>query len=175
MPSKSSLARALEARGWALAAHAEDALRLGDLGIRAGLRLDAAQAGAAETSTGLRLGVGPRLAITWDVGGRGRQWVLLHAGRSHDVELLGVVRRSVLPQERIAVWSGGAFDGCAGPGPLCVRLGGPATLVPGGLPRTDEIALGWRGRLGWAVDGGVEARWRQSAELWAEQETGASH
>ncbi len=162
----------VEARGWALAAHAEDALRLGDLGIRAGLRLDAAQAGAAETSTGLRLGVGPRLAITWDVGGRGRQWVLLHAGRSHDVELLGVVRRSVLPQERIAVWSGGAFDGCAGPGPLCVRLGGPGTLVPGGLPRTDEIALGWRGRLGWAVDGGVEARWRQSAELWAEQETG---
>ncbi|MGZ6133441.1 MAG: hypothetical protein ACXWK9_03230, partial [Myxococcaceae bacterium] len=161
-----------ETRGLALAVRAEDAFRLGDLGIRAGLRLDAAQAAAADASTGLRLGLGPRLALAWDVAGEGRQWILLHAGRSHDVELHDALARSQLPLQRVAGWTGGAFDDCVGRGPTCVQLGGPATLAPGGLPWTDEVALGWRGRPGWWLEGGVEARWRQSGDLWAEQETG---
>ncbi len=161
-----------ETRGLALAVRAEDAFRLGDLGIRAGLRLDATQAAAADASTGLRLGFGPRLALAWDVAGEGRQWILLHAGRSHDVELHDALARSQLPLQRVAGWTGGAFDDCVGRGPTCVQLGGPATLAPGGLPWTDEVALGWRGRPGWWLEGGVEARWRQSGDLWAEQETG---
>ena len=53
-----------------------------------------------------------------------------------------------------------------------MQLGGPATLAPGGLPRTDEVALGWRGRPGRGLEGGVEARWRRTSGLWTEQETG---
>ena len=162
----------LEARGWTLAAHGEDSLRLGDLLLRGGLRLDVAQAGAGETSTALRLGLGPRLALAWDVGGKARQWILVHAGRSHGVALEGAVVRSVQPLQHVAAWSGTGFDPCAGPGPACVRLGGPATFAPGGLPWTDEVSLGWRARFGRGLDGGAEAWWRRSGGLWAEHETG---
>ncbi len=162
----------VQARGWTLGAHLEDAIQLGDLGLRVGVRLDAGQAGAGDTSTGLRLGVGPRLALGWNVGGDGRHWFLLYAGRSHDLELQGAVVRSLLPAQRIASWSDGGFDACARPGPSCVQLGGPAALGPGGLPRSDEVALGWRGRVAPGLEGGVEARARHTTQLWTEQESG---
>jgi hypothetical protein len=76
----------VQSRGWALGGYLEDTLRLGDLTLRTGVRLDAAQAGGGEASTGLRLGVGPRLALAWNVAGAGRHWLLVHAGRSHDPE-----------------------------------------------------------------------------------------
>jgi len=158
-------------RGWALGGYLEDALRLGELTLRAGVRLDAAQAGAGETTTGLRLGVAPRLALAWNLGGAGRHWLLLHAGRSHDPELQTVVTRAVLPVQQVAAWGSGAFDPCAQPGPSCVRLGGVAAVTPGGLPRVDEVALGWRGQPARGVEGGVEARWRHAAELWTEEES----
>jgi hypothetical protein len=159
-------------RGWSLAAWLEDALRLGDLGLRAGVRLEAGQAGDDAVTTGLRLGIGPRLALAWNLGGEGRHWLLLHAGRSHDTELQPVVARGVLPSERIRTWGGGAFDDCAGHGPSCVRLGGPAALAPGGFPSTDEVALGWRGLPARGLEGGLEARWRRTSGLWTEEETG---
>ncbi|HEY1335120.1 MAG TPA: hypothetical protein VGF31_12745, partial [Myxococcaceae bacterium] len=157
---------------WAVAAHLEDALRLGDLTVRLGLRLDVAEATAASSTTGLRVGPGPRLALAWDVGGEGRHWLLAHAGRSHQPDLLGPMARAALPRERVLAWGDGAFDGCAQPGPGCVQLGGPATLAPGGLPRTDEVALGWRGRPARGLEGGVEGRWRRTSGLWTEEETG---
>ena len=160
-----------EPRTWALGAFLEDALGLGDLLLRAGLRLDAALA-AAGPSTGPRVGLGPRLALVWDVGGRGRHWLLLHAGRTHDVELGAVVRRLVAPVARVASWDGAAFDGCAQPGPSCVRLGGAAAIDPGGLPRSDEVALGWRGWLGSRLEGGLEGRLRHTTALWEEEEVG---
>jgi hypothetical protein len=161
-----------EAGAWALAAHLEDALSLGGLSVRLGLRLDAAQASAAGSTTGLRLGLGPRLALAWDVGGEGRHWLMAHAGRSHQPDLLAVIARAELPRQRVMAWRDGAFDGCAQPGPGCVRLGGPATLAPGGLPRTDEVALGWRGRPARGLEGGLEGRWRRTSGLWTEDETG---
>ncbi len=163
---------AVQSRGWALGSYLEDALHLGELTLRAGLRLDAAQASAGEVTTGLRLGVGPRLLLAWDIGGTGRHWLLVHAGRSHDAELQPVVTRAVLPVQRVAAWSDAAFDGCAQPGPSCVHLGGAAALTPGGFPRVDEVALGWRGRPARGVEGGVEARWRQTAQVWTEEESG---
>jgi hypothetical protein len=160
-------------RGWSLAAYLEDALRLGDLGLRAGVRLEAGQAGADAVTTGLRLGIGPRLALAWNVAGEGRHWLLLHAGRSHDTELQPVMTRAVLPSERVRAWGDGAFDDCAQPGPGCVRLGGQAALVPGGgFPSTDELAVGWRGRPVRGLEGGLEARWRRTSGLWTEEETG---
>jgi len=162
----------VQSRGWTLSAHLADTLRLGEVTLRAGVRLDTAQATAGEATTGLRLGVGPRLALAWNVGGAGRHWLLAHAGRSHDAELQAVAARAVLPVQRVAAWSDGAFDGCALPGPSCVRLGGPAAFTPGGLPRMDEVALGWRGRPARGLEGGVEARWRQTAQLWTEEESG---
>ena len=157
---------------WAVAGHLQDSVRLGDLTVRPGLRLDVAQASAGESSTGLRLGLGPRLALAWDVGGNGRHWILAHAGRSHDPDSLPAATRVALPRQRLAGWSDGAFDGCAAPGPACVQLGGPAVLASGGLPRTDEVALGWRGRPARGVEGGVEARWRRTSSLWTEEEAG---
>ncbi|HEY1335656.1 MAG TPA: hypothetical protein VGF31_15440, partial [Myxococcaceae bacterium] len=144
--------------GWAMAAHLEDALRLGDLSVRLGLRLDAAEASVADSSTGLRLGLGPRLALAWNVGGDGRHWLLAHAGSSHQPELLAVMARAVLPRQRVLAWTDGAFDACRSPGPGCVLLGGPATLAPGGLPWSDEVALGWRGRPTRGIEGGFEGR-----------------
>lgn len=161
----------VESRGWTLGARLEDTLQLGDLALRAGFRLDAAQAGGGGTSTGLRLGVGPRLALVWNVAGEGRHWLLLHAGRSHDPELQAVVARAVAPGQLLATWSDGAFDGCTRPGPSCVRLGGPAAIAPGGLPRADEVALGWRGRPAHGIEGGIEARWHETTQLWTEEET----
>ena len=158
--------------GWALAAHLEDSLRLGDLTVRLGLRLDAAQASTGESTTGLRLGPGPRLALAWNVGGEGRHWILAHAGRSHEPDLLAVTARAVLPRERVMAWSEGGFDACARPGPACVQLGGAATVAPGGLPRIDEVALGWRGRPGRGLEGGFEGRWRRTSGLWTEEEAG---
>ncbi|RPH70322.1 MAG: hypothetical protein EHM78_11965 [Myxococcaceae bacterium] len=158
--------------GWALAGHLQDTLRLGPIGLRAGLRLDVAQASTGESSTGLRLGLGPRLSLVWDVTGDGRHWLVAHAGRSHDPELPAATARAVLPRQRMMAWSNGAFDGCARPGPACVQLGGPAGLASGGLPRTDEVALGWRGRPARGVEGGFEARWRRTSQLWTEEETG---
>jgi hypothetical protein len=160
----------VETRGWMLGSYLEDALQLGDVGLRGGIRLDVAQAGAGDLSTGARLAFGPRLELAWNVGGEGRHWVLLHAGRSHDPALASIVARTVAPRARISTWDGGTFDACAGPGPSCVRLGGPAVLAPGGLPRADAVSLGWRGRLGPRLEGGVEGWWRQASELWAEQE-----
>jgi hypothetical protein len=159
-------------RGWNLAAWLEDALRLGDLGLRAGVRLEAGQAGADAVTTGLRLGIGPRLSLAWNLAGEGRHWLVLHAGRSHDTELEPVVARAVLPSERVRAWGDGAFDDCAGHGPGCVRLGGPAVLAPGGFPSTDEVALGWRGHPARGLEGGLEARWRRTSGLWTEGETG---
>lgn len=162
----------VQARGWSLGAYVQDTLQLGDLTLRGGVRLDLAQAASEDLSTGLRLGLGPRLALAWNVAGEGRQWLLLHAGRSHDSELQSVVTRASQPPQRLVSWIDGAFDGCAQPGPTCVRLGGPATVVPGGLPHADEVALGWRGRLWHGIEGGVEARWRRTAQLWTEEELG---
>ena len=159
-------------RGWSLAAHLQDTLRLGTVSLSAGLRLEAAQATAGESTTGLRVGVGPRLALAWDIGGEGRHWLLAHVGRSHDPEVLAAVERATLPRERVRAWSDGSFDACPGPGPGCVQLGGPAALAPGGLPRSDEVALGWRGRPVRAIEGGVEARWRRTSQLWTAEETG---
>jgi hypothetical protein len=158
--------------GWSVAAHLQDSVRLGDLTIRPGLRVDVAGASAGESSTGVRIGLGPRLALAWDVGGEGRHWILAHAGRSHDPDLLPAAARAVLPRERLAAWSDGAFDGCERPGPACVQLGGPATIAGGGLSRTDEVALGWRGRPARGFEGGVEARWRRTSSLWTETEAG---
>jgi hypothetical protein len=158
--------------GWALAGHLQDTLRLGPVGLRAGLRLDAAQASAGESSTGLRLGLGPRLSLAWNVTGDGRHWLVAHAGRSHDPELLAAAPRAVLPRQRVMAWRDGAFDPCTGPAPTCVQLGGTAAVAPGGLPRTDEVALGWRGRPTRGVEGGFEARWRRTSELWTEEEAG---
>ena len=160
------------AGAWALAAHLEDALRLGDLTVRVGLRLDAAQASAAGSTTDVRLGTGPRLALAWNVGGEGRHWLLAHAGRSHEPDLLAVMARAALPRQRVMAWSDGGFDGCAQPGPGCVQLGGPATVATGGLPRTDEVAVGWRGRPARGLEGGLEGRWRRTSGLWTEEETG---
>jgi len=78
----------------------------------------------------------------------------------------------VLPRERVMAWSDGGFDACARPGPACVQLGGVATLAPGGLPRIDEVALGWRGRPARGLEGGFEGRWRRTSGLWTEEETG---
>ncbi|HZJ54296.1 MAG TPA: hypothetical protein VFD38_09180, partial [Myxococcaceae bacterium] len=156
--------------GWTLAGHCQDTLHLGRLGIRAGLRLDAAHASGGGSSTGLRLGLGPRVSLAWNVTGDGRHWLLAHAGRSHDPDLLAATARATLPRQRVRAWSDGAFDGCARPGPACVELGGPAGLAPGGFPRTDEVALGWRGRPARGVEGGFEARWRRTSELWTEEE-----
>ena len=158
--------------GWSVAAHLQDSVRLGDLTVRPGLRLDVAQASAGESSTGVRIGLGPRLALAWDVGGEGRHWILAHAGRTHDADPLPAAARAVLPRERVAAWSDGTFDGCERPGPTCVQLGGPATMAGGGLPRTDEVALGWRGRPTRGLEGGVEARWRRTSSLWTETEAG---
>ncbi len=158
--------------GWAVAAHLEDALHLGDLSVRLGLRLDAAEASVADSSTGLRLGLGPRLALAWNVGGDGRHWLLAHAGRSHQPDLFAVTTRAVLPRQRVLGWTDAAFDACMRPGPGCVQLGGPAALAPGGLPWTDEVALGWRGRPSRGVEGGFEGRWRRTSNLWTEEETG---
>src|SRR5262249_11180308 len=130
------------------------------------------QAGADAVNTGLRLGIGPRLALAWNVAGEDRHWLLLHAGRTHDTELQPVMARAVLPSERVRAWGDGAFDDCARPGPSCVRLGGPATLAPGGFPSTDELALGWRGRPARGLESGLEARWRRTSGLWTEEETG---
>ena len=163
-----------ETRGWTLGTYLEDALQLGDVGLRAGVRLDLADAGAGDLSTGARLGVGPRFGLAWNVAGEGRHWVLLHAGRSHDLALAGVVARAVTPVQRLSEWSNGEFAPCGSSGPSCIRLGGPATLAPGGLPHADEVGLGWRGRLGRGLEGGLEAHWRHTADLWAEQETGLS-
>jgi hypothetical protein len=136
------------------------------------VRLEAGQSSADDVSTGFRLGIGPRLALTWNLAGEGRHWLLLHAGRSHDTELMPVMARTVLPSERVRAWNGGAFDDCARPGTGCVRLGGPATMAPGGLPSTDEVAVGWRGRPARRLEGGLEARWRRTSSLWTESETG---
>ena len=160
--------------GWTFAAHLQDSVRLGPFTLRPGVRLDVAQASAGVSSTGLRLGLGPRLLLAWDVVGEGRHWILAHAGRSHDPDLLPAVARVARPRERVAAWIDGAFDGCTHPGPACVQLGGPAALAPGGLPRTDEVAIGWRGRPARGFEGGVEARWRRTSSLWTEQETGLS-
>jgi hypothetical protein len=157
---------------WAVAAHLEDALRLGDLSVRLGLRLDAAEASVAESSTGLRLGLGPRLSLAWNPGGDGRHWLLAHAGRSHQPDLLALTARAVLPRQRFLAWTDGAFDACARPGPSCVQLGGAAALAPGGLPWTDEVAVGWRGRPARGIEGGFEGRWRRTAGLWTEGEAG---
>ena len=154
-----------------LAAHAQDTLRLGPLSLGAGLRLEAAQASTGESSTALRLGLGPRLFLAWDVGGEGRHWLLAHAGRSHDPEVLAATARALPPRERVRAWSEGTFEACSAPGPGCVQLGGPAALAPGGLPRTDEVALGWRGRPARGLEGGLEARWRRTSRLWTEEET----
>jgi len=156
----------------ALAAHLEDALRLGDLSVRLGLRFDAAEASVADSTTGFRLGLGPRLAVAWNVGGDGRHWLLAHGGRSHQPDLLAVADRAVLPRQRVLSWTGGAFDPCTHPGPSCVQLGGTATLTPGGLPWTDEVALGWRGRPARGIEGGLEGRWRRTSGLWTEEEAG---
>jgi hypothetical protein len=161
----------VDARGWTLGTYLEDALQLGDVMLRGGVRLDLTQADAGEQSTGARLGLGPRLAMAWNVAGEGRHWVLLHAGRSHDAALAGVVVRTVTPVQRVAEWSNGEFDPCTAPGPSCVRLGGRATLAPGGLPRADEVGIGWQGRLGRGLEGGLDALWRHTVDLWAEQET----
>lgn len=158
--------------GWALAAHVQDWIRLGHVTVRPGLRLDVAQASAGESSTGLRLGLGPRLVLAWDVGGEGRHWILVHGGRSHDPDALPAAERITRPRERVSAWIDGAFDGCVRPGPACVQLGGPAALAPGGLPRTDEVAVGWRGRPVRGFEGGLEARWRRTSSLWTEEETG---
>src|SRR5262249_883990 len=53
-----------------------------------------------------------------------------------------------------------------------IHLGGPAAIAPGGLPRTDEVAVGWRGRPARGLEGGVEARWRRTADLWTVAERG---
>jgi hypothetical protein len=158
--------------GWSVAAHLEDSVRLGDFTVRPGLRLDVAEASAGESSTGVRIGLGPRLTLAWDLGGEGRHWLLAHAGRSHDADPLPAAARAVLPRERVAAWSDGGFDGCERPGPACVQLGGPATMAGGGLPRTDEVALGWRGRPARGIDAGVEAWWRKTSSLWTEAEAG---
>jgi len=157
--------------GWSFAAHLQDAVRLGDVSVRPGLRLDVSQASAGDSSTGVRLGLGPRLALAWDVGGEGRHWVLAHAGRAYDADPVPAVARVVLPREHVAAWSEGAFDACERPGPTCVKLGGPAVLAGGGLPRTDEVSLGWRGRPARGIEGGVEARWRRTSSLWTEAES----
>jgi hypothetical protein len=158
--------------GWTLAAHLADSLRLGDLTVRLGVRLEAAQASAGESTTGLRLGLGPRLALAWNVGGEGRHWILAHAGRSHQPDLLAVTTRAVLPRERVMAWSDGGFDACARPGPACVQLGGVATLAPGGLPRIDEVAPRMAGAPRARPRGRVRGRWRRTSGLWTEEETG---
>ena len=157
-------------RGWSFAAHLQDSLRLAELTVRPGVRLDVSQASAGDATTGVRLGLGPRLALAWDVGGEGRHWILAHAGRTYDADPLPAVARAVLPRERVASWSEGTFDACERPGPTCVQLGGPAVLGGGGLPRTDEVALGWRGRPARGIEGGLEARWRRTSSLWTETE-----
>src|SRR5262249_46739763 len=128
--------------------------------------------GAQESGTGLRLGIGPRLLLAWDIAGSGRHWLLVHAGRSHETETDPWVGRVVLPPERVASWNGSAFDDCTRGTPSCIRLGGPAAIAPGGLPRTDEVAVGWRGRPTRRIEAGLEARWRRTADLWTVEETG---
>jgi hypothetical protein len=162
----------VQTRAVALAAYVEDVLHLGHLHFRAGARLETIQAGAEEASTGLRMGIGPRLLLAWDVEGSGRHWLQLHAGRSHDTEAQPWFVRSVLPAERVASRIGTAFDDCARAGPSCVHLGGPAGIAPGGLPRTDEVALGWRGLPTRGLEAGFEARWRRTTDLWTATETG---
>ena len=162
----------IASRGWSLAAFLEDALRLGDLGLRGGVRLEVGQAGADAVTSGLRIGIGPRLELAWNVAGEGRHWILLHAGRSHDTELQAVMARAIVPSGRVRTWGDGAFDDCARPGPGCVRLGGPAALSPGGFPSTDELAVGWRGHPARGLEGGLEARWRRTSGLWTEEEIG---
>ena len=157
--------------GWAVGGHLSDGWQLGaGWSLRAGARLDLAQASGGAEATGVRLGLGPRIALVWNVGEESRHWLLVHAGRSHDTELSPVVARAVQPPERVIAWTGDAFASCDSPGPSCVRLGGPAGFVPGGLPHADQAAVGWRGRFGGLLHGGLEARWTQVAHLWAEEE-----
>jgi len=162
----------LTSGGWAVAGHFQDALRLGPVELRAGLRVDGAQASAGESSTGLRLGLGPRLSLAWNVTRDGRHWLVAHAGRSHDPELLAAATRAVLPRQRLMAWTEGAFDPCTRSAPTCVQLGGTAAVAPGGLPWTDEVAVGWRGRPARGLEGGFEARWRRTSDLWTEEEVG---
>ena len=162
------------AQAWAVAAYFQDSARLAPgLEAQLGLRAELGAAEAEEAATGARLGLGPRLALTWDVGNRGTHWLIAQAGRSHDLEMLDAVLAAQRPLQRIAVWDAttGSFARCASPAADCLWLGGPATLAPGGVPHLDALILGWRGRLARRSEIGVEAGWQQMRGLWSEQET----
>lgn len=163
----------LDASAWTLAGYAQDEAMLAPgLRLRAGVRLELGQGGAENSGTGLRLGIGPRLALAWDLGTQGRQWLVAHAGRSHDARLLDVAEHATSPSERLATWDGqaGRFAGCTAPSPACPWRGGAASIAAGALPHVDEASLGWHGQFFPAAQLGAEATWRHTANLWAEQE-----
>jgi hypothetical protein len=163
----------LDASAWSAASYAQDEAMLAPgLLLRAGVRLELGQGSTGATATGLRMGIGPRLAFAWDLGTEGRQWLVAHAGRSHDVHLLDVAEHAVAPNQRLAAWDAqaGRFADCAVASPSCLWRGGTAAITPGGPPSVDEASLGWRGRLMPATQLGAEATWRHTANLWAEEE-----
>jgi hypothetical protein len=163
----------LDASAWTLASYAQDeALLAPGLRLRAGIRLELGQGAAESSGTGVRLGLGPRLALAWDLGTQERQWLVAHAGRSHDAQLLDVAEHSLAPTERLAAWDAraGRFADCNAPSPTCPWRGGAAAIGPGGLPHVDEASLGWHGRFLPRAHLGAEATWRRTANLWAEQE-----
>jgi len=163
----------LDASAWTLAGYAQDeALLAPGLRLRAGLRLELGQGAAEGWGTGLRLGIGPRLALAWDLGTEGRQWLVAHAGRSHDSQLLDVARHGHAPAERLATWDAraGRFADCTVPSPACPWRGGTAAISPGGLSHVDEASVGWQGQFLPSAQLGAEATWRRAANLWAERE-----
>jgi len=162
------------AQAWAVAAYLQDSAVLAPgFHARLGLRAELGAGEADGTGTGTRIGLGPRLALSWDVGNRGTHWLISQAGRSHDLALLDAVLNAQRPLQRIGVWdaTAGTFSACGTPAPDCVWSGGPGRVAAGGLPHVDGTTLGWRGRLDRRSELGLEVSWQRISGLWTEHET----
>jgi len=145
------------------------------LSLWLGLRIDAGRLALPDGPSAWLTGIGPRVALAWEVAGSGRHVLVVHAGRAHEVGDLGLAfRAGVQPLQRLVLFDepGGSFADCSAPGPRCLWSGGPGGTMWGHLEASqlDEVAVGYRAVLSPGVRAGIGATMFWVDGLWQEEE-----
>jgi hypothetical protein len=142
-----------------------------------GLRLDLGSiAGNDGKVLGTLVGVGPRLAATWDILGDRKTIVTGHYGRSNDVGNILVAQHANPSLTQVtSTFANGTFANCTlnvnATG--CQQTGGSRSLTIGAPPSVDEVAVGVKREIFEQTAVGIDFSYRKYSNMWADRETNA--
>ncbi len=140
-----------------------------------GFRIDVGALTANENKPLTTLvGVGPRLAGTWDIQGNRKTIISAHYGRSNDVGTILIAQHGNPALTQVtANFANGTFANCqfgvSSPG--CRQTGGARTIANGAPPSVDEVTLGVKREVTEQAAIGLDLTYRRYNNMWVDEET----